>query len=882
MVPVLRSVWLAGLLCAVLPGCGERGERSAASAAPDRPLASVPDGGPGDGVLAAARLAVARKALAAEELDEALLWSVAALRADEDHAEAREFAVALLRDGTWLFPEYRIAHPAPIGFLRFLAPSSLWVALEGSWPTVLRRDTASEQIDAVLFPARGEPIRHLAADPGHRHLVVTRGDRRLLCDALNLKPVAVLGSSTAALPPSLTAFSDDGLLVAVPTCHGSGSWSWSIHDTTTGQLLRQAQGGGRAGAWPLCSSLDRAQLRVLGEDGSVSVIPVSPVLPEQCVSANMPLRIRQAVFAGPDLPAFAALDPGPGREPAIGWFPSNGEGSEPPTAAQLLASEAWSHHPCLWRGPLGTLEGAPRVSGRNGFFVGGKTAPIRCRSEIGALIASANGIFSGERDGTVTFHRLLPPLGEQAGPNGGTWCVDMPVDSLERLAGFLTGLRLVDDAGRIESIAPAQRIALLTAPGEAAEAGDFAGIPMRSWREVAGGLHPRETGSQALAPLLRRIEVCETVRASEERERDFREGNREAVAKWIGAAGASGAAAALNLQLALAAERPEWIGSCLQRANGLPPSLLKLARARLAWLRGDTATAMELWNGEVPADSELRAAEDWIGWEQADFTAAFAKLRADMLAERRKTALPPEPTLVDMKRVLGKLEEADTMRRLGKARYAHDCLTAAMAMAEAKDFARDAAALASLARQLGHDPAPCLRAEAAALTTAGDFTKARERWVQLISETPQAAHLPDDYAEAAYTAFENTDARQAMDILETGMHRFPDHSAFAHRAGWIALLAGYPDVSLRFLSEGQRNGFEKDTIEHATALMAVAAARCGQEPRASALIAELARLDPAWAEPDAADALDWPADLKESLRDLLRTQHQPGRIKRGP
>src|SRR5690606_18882918 len=128
--------------------------------------------------------------------------------------------------------------------------------------------------------------------------------------------------------------------------------------------------------------------------------------------------------------------------------------------------------------------------------------------------------------------------------------------------------------------------------------------------------------------------------------------------------------------------------------------------------------------------------------------------------------------------------------------------------------------LAQHARSLGAPAAACLRAEALAWTALGDFRKAQPCWITLITEHAVDSHEPGDYAEAAYTSFENGDIRQAMEILSTGMHRFADDSGFALRAGWVALLIGHADRGYEFLLAGEQLGYAEEKQENALALLA--------------------------------------------------------------
>jgi outer membrane protein assembly factor BamD (BamD/ComL family) len=155
-----------------------------------------------------------------------------------------------------------------------------------------------------------------------------------------------------------------------------------------------------------------------------------------------------------------------------------------------------------------------------------------------------------------------------------------------------------------------------------------------------------------------------------------------------------------------------------------------------------------------------------------------------------------------------------------------------------------------------------------ALTALGDYKHAHDRWVTLITEHPVQDQQPGDYAEASYTAFENSDPKQAMTILTTGMHRFPNDANFALRAGWVALLTGNAERAYRFLLTGRQIGYPAEKLENATALLAIAAAQTGADEDAAAFYQDLVRLDADWKKPETIDTLNWPDELKAFLRQL--------------
>jgi hypothetical protein len=323
-----------------------------------------------------------------------------------------------------------------------------------------------------------------------------------------------------------------------------------------------------------------------------------------------------------------------------------------------------------------------------------------------------------------------------------------------------------------------------------------------------------------------------------------------------------------KLALALESTWPEWIEGCLDTAADLPPLLRKLAVSRIAWLEGRKADALAGWPEVFPDLRQVRLREDWDGWEQVDFSQALEKLRLSMIEELAALELPQDPTPEQRRAVVERLTDPATLGTVGRPRLARASLKAALALSSIKEEAEAAFKLASLARNLGEAPEPCLRAEALALGALGDYQKARDRWVLLLTEHPVETHLPGDYAEAAYTAFETANPVQALEILTTGLHRFPGDADFALRAGWIALLTGNADRAYRFLLAGRQNGFPPAKLENATALLAIAAAQVGATDDASVFYQDLIGINPAWQDPATIEALEWPEELKASLRQL--------------
>jgi hypothetical protein len=335
------------------------------------------------------------------------------------------------------------------------------------------------------------------------------------------------------------------------------------------------------------------------------------------------------------------------------------------------------------------------------------------------------------------------------------------------------------------------------------------------------------------------------------------------------AGGGKGPAAATALALALDGDSPAWLALCLAAATDLPPLLQTLAESRLAWLEKRPADAMALWPAEFPGFENTRSREDWDGWEQADFASRYETHLKDLNHELATYEVPPKATPVELAALAARLLNPATRGIIGRRRLADDCLKAALALADAPDSAAVTFKLASRARALGAQPEPCLRAEALALSQMKDFAQAHPRWIALLTEHPVATHQAGDYAEAAYTAFENGDPNQALEILGTGINRFPNDADFALRAGWIALLTANYGRGYQFLLAGLRIGYPDDKRENARLLLTVAASLAGFPEDALTHYAKLVEMAPAWEKTATVDALAWPEELKTVLRELL-------------
>ena len=767
----------------------------------------------------------------------------------------------ILRETVWNLPEVTLDHRRVIDQIHFAAPASLWVSLGGETNTTVRWNLESLRIESVLFPAANCKTRSLVTDAGHRSVVVERGPVTLLCNAETLKPIRDLG----AIPDYLTAtavivFSADGLLLAHPgfVSEKDRALVWQIRDVASGEIIRASEPLTEAAPRPLAAWLDRKQLRVIHADGSLLEMPVSPVEEIRRTPLTEPVSLLHAQFSG-DGNSVLALQQKEPHQPPMQSVISYSEADDGSLAADSLAQRfPWSRQPNIWSWLLSDPEKAPfAIDGNTVQILTGPHAPIELASPVAAVAYGEKSVIIGEASGSVTVHRLLPLPSTNTGERQPGLIDKASLTDLANLSEALAGIRY-DETTRAFTRLPFD--ARVTAFGTCKFASILALFPQLDFTAVSAefkSIRQRTAGPDAFKLLRERLAHA-IPQAAKPIEETFR------------AAGGSGPAAATALALALKSEHPEWIAACLTAAKNLPPLLRQISLSRIAWLEGRKADALASWPEIFPELADVRLREDWDGWEQADFQPALDDLRRCVRGELDAIQVPVSSTPEQRKAIAARLADPATVVAVGKRRFAEACLQAALAFSAHKEETEVTFQLANLARSMGAAPEPCLRAEALALTALGDYVKAHPRWIELITEHPVETTLPGDYAEAAYTAFENSDPRQAMEILTTGMHRFPQDGNFALRAGWVALLTGDSERAYRFLREGQRIGFPAEKLENATALLTIAAAQTGASDDAAVYFQDLLKIDAAWADPATLDTLDWPEELKATLSQFTR------------
>lgn len=856
-------------ICGLVVACdsGKKSEPTA-QAAPVPTAVEVPE-------LALARVDLAREFLANGAPGKAAAILVSALEVSPGCVEAREMLSKILAETRWHVPVLTIDHgnEVKIDRVEFSPPSTLWVGTAGTDSTLMRWNTESLGIESLFFPIESDGIRSLIFDAEQKSAVIDRAGVKLLCKAQTLKPIRDLGVVPDwVTPSSLIVFSPDGLLLAHPAQVSAEDTSlvWRLRDTTSGEILRSTDPIPADRPAPVAAYLDRSHLSVMHADGSYLTVPVSPIEPVEFTPADPVLRLSYAQFSVDGNSAIVQSLPGPHLEPKLEWL--SADESRDPTLEPmgLLERFPWNRHPGIWSG-LMKPAGFIKASANTLHIALPHLAPLASGAAITALAAHGETSISGDEEGVVTFHQLLPlPAPRKNEAEAIAASAEARV-ALTHLVTYLTGMSY--DSGKRAFIpCPAdERFAKMNGCKTDDLLASFPHLDFGPLATQAESLKHRSAPAEALQVLRDRISRSRMPApdAFPELTKAFETGDDDAVLAAIKAGGNKGPQAAKILELALASTNAGWIEAAIVGAEDLPPLLDKLARSRIAWIQDRKADAIAGWPDVFPDLAQVRLREDWDGWEQADYGPALEKLRLCVSEELNAIEVPEDSSPEQRKAVYDRLTDAATVRAVGKARYAKACLDAALAFSAFKEETETTFRLASIARGLGEAAEPCLRAEALALTALGDYQKARERWVTLITEYPVANHLPGDYAEAAYTSFENADPRQAMEILTTGLHRFPNDANFALRAGWVALLTGNAERAYRFLLTGRQIGYPEEKLENAIALMAIAAVQTGAMEDASVFYQDLIRMDPAWEIPDTIETLEWPEELKASLRQLV-------------
>ena len=867
----LRVAVLAWALCVLISACDS--PQQSAKSRDDTQLVETRQ------QLAAARIDLAKSRLVSNAADEALALLISALEADPTSEEARDMAAKILANTQWHLPETSIHHPLPIERIDFASPSEMWIGLAGSinqstaLNTMVKWNLAPLKIGSVLFPLAETKTRSLVLSPTRRSALIERAGVALLCDAQTLKPIRDIGQLPEFVtPPTTVTFSPNGLLLAHPAFVSETNHSlvWKIRDTASGEILRSSEPIPPSHSKPLAAFLDQVKLRVLHADGSLLDIPISPVEPITTTPAETALDLTFAYFSTDGGSALTLKCSDPHSPPHRFLMPFGSGDHQALGQSSLLERFPWSRHPGIWSGIGNDPLLAPiRVENNHVFFTGVDNAPIHTVTDITAIASNGDQIATGESDGALTLHRLLPlPFILQNQPKSAAFD-DTSLAAFRDLTHILTGFTYQRSTRTCHSNSTDERIKTFKACNLSALAKVFPTLDFSPLVKQLEDFKLYQVSTESLVPLTRRLDRATEKLAHPEIQNAFDQADEKAIQSAITSAGPCGPAAAKALELALASTHTEWIEACLSNAKDLPPLLRKIALSRIAWLQDRKADAISGWPEAFPDLTQVRLREDWDGWESADFSQVLENLRLCVSEELDALVVSEVSTPKKRQAVIARLSDPLTLKAVGRERFANACLKAALALATFKEHSKAALKLAATARNLGESPAPCLRAEALSFTALGDYQKARDRWVTLITEHPIQDHVPGDYTEAAYTSFENADPQQAMAILTTGHHRFPNDANFALRAGWIALLTNNSEQAYRFLLSGRQIGYPPEKLENSLALLALAAAQSGATDDAAVFYQDLIRLAPAWKNPKTIDTLEWHDEMKDFLRRLV-------------
>lgn len=859
------------------------------------------------------QLELARQALD-HAPDQALSHLASALATDPSCDAAVSLADDLISRNHWLMPCVEIHHQLAVDHLHLASPDSLWLSVSSEQESAVRWNLTSLTIENVLFPQPTHGTRAMRFDPPAKHVIVDRGPTALLCNATTLKPIRNLGPLPPSLPPDATlAFSADGLLVAHPSLDPDHSLRWILRDSNTGEILRTSDASPATTPAPLAACLNRTQLVVLHADGSLLEMPVNPVEPTSIIPPPAPVRLIHARFLADGKSALTLDDRGPNQPPSSSVIHIDHHDNTRPTPNDLLENFPWTTHPGVWNGLLKDNQLPPiAVTGNTATFPACQFSPLHMRAPVRAVSLASNQLAAADDTGTVIIFQILPQPNQSNIPRHPKLIAPEDVKAFSDFAIAITGLHHDPATGKLLDSTIHDRYAALQRCDLTALTRIFPDLDFHSLIESLQSLHPRTPAATAMVPLWDRLaradrhgkswpillaqsshladtpwhrELTRAVQAqltgtppdakispwfaATTIDRAFQTNHPDTIIAAIRQAGASGPMAAKALEHSLTSNHPEWIAACLELATDLPPFLRQLSLSRIAWLEHRHADALAVWPETLPELADIRAREDWDGWEQADFSAAYQEIHRAINNQLAAISLPENATAEQRADIAQRLTNPETCKALGRPRFAKACLKAALAFSAYKQEKETTFQLAALARELGEAPEPCLRAEALALTAMSDFAGAHQRWIELITEHPLNTQQPSDYAEAAYTAFENSDPSQAMTILTTGLHRFPNDPEFALKAGWIALLTGHADRAYRFLINARDIGIPNEKLENATAMLAIAAAQSGATEDAAAFYQDLIAIDPAWKTPTAIDALDWPDELKSTLKELV-------------
>ncbi len=336
------------------------------------------------------------------------------------------------------------------------------------------------------------------------------------------------------------------------------------------------------------------------------------------------------------------------------------------------------------------------------------------------------------------------------------------------------------------------------------------------------------------------------------------------VAGAMNSADGRGPVAAAALRAALEKGDAPAIRAALEPAEDLPEPLATYAAVRAAWLEGNRAEVFATWPLDPPPDDAPRDA-----WNAAFDLEVFSDFTAEVGTALREIEPAADMEPAALRELAAKLLKPETAVEFGPKRVRDAMLATALVLATDPDSTEVALSLVETARLAGADPVACLRAEARALMTLGQYGAAYSRWLQVL-EAPPAELIADDFLEAAHCVLEDDQDLPALALLERGRALFPADATYALNSAWLTLSTGHSSEAAALLEHGFGIGFGQDQQETAMALRASAAEQNGEPDLAEAFLAQLVAVNPAWAELDVLDEFEWPPLVMDPLRAVAK------------
>jgi hypothetical protein len=328
-----------------------------------------------------------------------------------------------------------------------------------------------------------------------------------------------------------------------------------------------------------------------------------------------------------------------------------------------------------------------------------------------------------------------------------------------------------------------------------------------------------------------------------------------------------GPAAVTALRLGLRHQDSAAISLVMEHGQAIPAPLKHYATAVLLWKQGQQSEVFARYPDGFPDLQSLAETADWDGWEQALVWREVSDFFASVASGLSPLDPGPDATIDELRALAMRLLDPKTAEAFGSKRVRDAMVETALALTADADSSELVMLLVDTALLAGADPLPCLRAEARALMNQGLFTAAYARWLRLL-EAPADALIAEDFIEAAHCVFEDEQDAPALVLLNRGSGQFPQDSAYALNAAWLALSTGHVTDASILLERGFQIGYPVDQRETAIALRVAIAERMAQTDLADAFFAELMALSSEWSTATVMDDLGWPDLIRNPIADV--------------